>query len=67
MTKQELAQKYGVSQTTLRTLMNDTFYKELKEVGYDEIQKQKQFIAPRVLEKFIELYGTPTTDKVFKE
>jgi len=62
ITKQELAQKLGVSLTYLRKYMNNYYYKELFAVGY---RKSENFIPPIVYKKFAELYGideTPNND-----
>jgi hypothetical protein len=67
MTKQELAQKYDMSASALRTLMNVRFVKQLSAVGYDEKAKQAQHIAPNVLKKFVELWGPPDVDKILND
>lgn len=59
-TKQELANLYGISRSTLKTLFNKTYLKELEAVGY---QKSQQIVSPKVLKTFYELYGEPFTDE----
>jgi trimethylamine:corrinoid methyltransferase-like protein len=67
MTKQELAQKYNMSASALRTLMNVRFFEQLNAVGYDEKSKQAQHIAPNVLKKFVELWGPADIDKILND
>lgn len=61
MTKQELARLYNISLSTLRRLLNNRYYEELKAAGY---RKTDQIIPPVVIRIFIEIYGPPlnTTD-----
>lgn len=40
LTKKELAQKIGVSTRTLRSWLNDKYYKELEAVGYYKTQRK---------------------------
>lgn len=56
MSKSELAQKYGISMSTLKVLMNKRYFKDLEAVGY---QKTHQLLSPNVVRKFMELYGEP--------
>lgn len=64
MNKQDLAIKYNLSATTLRRLLNNTFFEELKAVGYD---KSDKVLAPIVVRKFIELYGAPITIEDYED
>ena len=59
MTKQELRQQYNMSASTLRNLLNKRYYSQLVLVGY---VKADNFISPKVLLKFYEIYGKPLTD-----
>lgn len=54
ITKADLAAKYGISRETLRVLLNEKYYLQLSEVGYE---KNSRLISPKVLNKFIEIYG----------
>lgn len=56
MIKKDLKNLYGISHSTLRKLLNVTFYDELKPLGY---QKDNRILSPCVVRKFIELYGEP--------
>lgn len=59
MTKQELARLYGISPDTLRKLLNKRYFEILKEVGYI---KESNYINPKVVLKFYEIYGEPIND-----
>ncbi len=39
MTKQELADKLGISASTLRRYMNELWYKQLRRYNYNKYQK----------------------------
>lgn len=56
LTKSELADQYGMTTRTLAKLMNDRYFKQLKVVGY---KKRSQYIPPKVLNVFFEIYGKP--------
>jgi len=56
MSKKELANLYKLSRGTLAYLLNVRFYKELQVVGYN---KEHKTLAPKVVRRFIELYGQP--------
>jgi len=56
MSKYELAQKYNISLSTLRNLLNVRFYNELVPLGY---LKRQIILSPCVVRKFIEMYGEP--------
>ncbi len=53
--KAVLCELYKISSTKLRTLMNVVFYDELVLVGYN---KNDKIVSPRVVKKFVELWGT---------
>lgn len=61
ISKDSLAQKYGISKTTLRKLMNVIYLNDLKTVGYDV---NMILLPPNVVRKFIEVYGEPITDEI---
>jgi hypothetical protein len=61
-TKFELAQRYGIPAHVLKNLMNDTYFKELEEVGYVKMSKM---LTPKIIRKFIELHDKPLTDEDF--
>lgn len=56
MTKKEFRQTYNISATTLRKLLNERYYDELKNVGYI---KHDNYLSPSVVRKFFDLYGKP--------
>ncbi|MBI2258161.1 MAG: hypothetical protein HYU67_04590 [Flavobacteriia bacterium] len=56
ITKFSLRTMYGMSQSSLQKLMNDVFFEDLKEAGY---QKNMKIIPPKVLKKFYDLFGEP--------
>ena len=56
MTKAELADLYNLSPHQLSGLLNDRYYKQLKELDY---KKSDQNLSPKVVRKFIEIWGTP--------
>jgi len=56
MSKKELANLYRVSSGTLAYLLNVVFYDELQKEGYD---KENKILAPKIVARFIELYGQP--------
>lgn len=60
MTKAQLAAKYSISPSTLRKLMNVTFFDELKEVGYNTRQI---ILSPNVIRKWEEIYGEPINEQ----
>ncbi len=47
ITKKELALQLGVSPSTLRRWLNELYFKELSESGYD---KTDRILKPRVLQ-----------------
>ncbi len=59
-TKAELANKYNMSADALRELLNVRYYETLKELGY---KKTCKIIPPRVVRKFVEIYGKPSNDE----
>lgn len=56
ITKTILAQKYGLSYSTIKRYLNCMFYAELAEVGY---RKNMRILPPAVVKRFIEIYGSP--------
>lgn len=56
LSKAELANLYGLAPSTLRKFLNVHFFKDLKAVGYN---KRMQTLTPKIVRKFIELYGEP--------
>lgn len=56
LTKYQLAAKYGISPSSLRSLMNKVYYDELVAEGY---VKRRIILSPRVVAKFVDLYGEP--------
>lgn len=56
ISKTILAEKYGLSYSSLQRLLNQVFFDELKEVGYTTSSK---ILPPKVVKKFIDLYGSP--------
>lgn len=63
MLKSELAQKYNISLTTLRLLLNERYFIQLQPLGY---AKQQQLLSPCVVRKFIELYGEPLKESDYE-
>lgn len=59
-----LKDMYGISAETLRKHLNVDYYADLLAVGY---KKNKSILTPKVLEKFIELYGAPVDHLNLKE
>lgn len=59
MSKGQLAELYDISRETLRKLLNQRYFEELKEEGYEKNQK---ILSPRVVNKFKEIWGAPLTD-----
>lgn len=60
ITKSKLARMYGISDSTLRQLLNVKYYETLKEIGYEKLSR---IVPPVVVKKFYELYGEPLTDE----
>ena len=56
VTKQELCEAYNFSLTTLGGLLNRQYYSILKELGY---RKRSNILSPKIINKFIDLYGEP--------
>jgi hypothetical protein len=56
VTKQELCEAYNFSLRTLGRLLNSQYYEEIKELGYN---KHSNILSPKVINKFIDLYGEP--------
>lgn len=56
ITKAELRDQYGFSESTFQRLFNKKYYAILQELGYD---KNCSKIPPIVLNKFKEIYGEP--------
>lgn len=54
--KKDLCLEYRISYATLGKLLNTVFFEELKEVGYTKYQS---ILSPKVIQKFVELYGVP--------
>lgn len=54
LSKSQLAEKIGVSSTTLQRLLNDLWYEELKETGY---QKNQRLLTIKQIELIKDLYG----------
>ena len=64
MYKSELLKKYPeLSSKQLSYLLNVEMFAELAALGY---KKEDKKLAPCVVRKFIELYGTPIHDEDFK-
>lgn len=63
MTKDELARAYKISPSTLRKLLNQRFYDDLKPLGYIKMNKT---IPPIVVRKFIEIYDKPFDESELK-
>lgn len=61
MTKKELRELYGFSKQTLATLLNKRYYTTLKQEGY---VKTDNYISPKVLKKFYEIYGEPLKNDI---
>ena len=64
MRKSKLARKYNLADTQLRYLLNSLYYKELKAVGY---AKSDKVLSPKVVRRFIELYGPPINENDYEE
>jgi DNA-binding XRE family transcriptional regulator len=56
ISKAQLAELFDISRTTLSKLLNDTYYDELKPVGY---RKTAKCLNPKVVRKIFELHGKP--------
>tara|TARA_X000000950_G_C13690434_1_gene567788 strand:+ start:363 stop:596 length:234 start_codon:yes stop_codon:yes gene_type:complete len=56
VTKQELCEAYNFSLQTLGRLLNKQYYSILSELGYN---KRSNILSPKIINKFIELYGEP--------
>tara|TARA_R110002126_G_scaffold289552_2_gene444701 strand:- start:2432 stop:2659 length:228 start_codon:yes stop_codon:yes gene_type:complete len=56
LTKQEVCDAYKFSMQTLGRLLNHQYYVVLAELGY---VKKSSILPPKVVNKFIELYGEP--------
>jgi len=56
MSKKELSNLYNISRGTLAYLLNVKYFKELQTVGYN---KDHKILTPKVVKKFVELYGRP--------
>lgn len=56
VTKQEVCEAYNFSIQTLGRLLNKKYYTVLSELGYT---KKCTIISPKVINKFVELYGEP--------
>jgi len=61
-TKSTLAEKYKMSPSALRSLLNVRYYEHLKPLGY---KKRCVILSPIVVRKFVELYGKPLNDEEF--
>ena len=55
VSKKTLRAKYGLERQAMDQLMNVQFFEELQKVGYTN--KKSKNLSPRVVRKFIELYG----------
>ena len=56
MTKAELADLYNLSSSQLAGLLNNRYYDQLKELDY---KKSDQNLSPKVVRKFVEIWGSP--------
>lgn len=61
-TKAELGMLYGISRGTIQTLMNKTYFEDLKAVGYE---KKNRLLSPKVVRKFIDCHGEPLSENDF--
>lgn len=58
-TKKLLCQHYSISRKVLGNYMNEIYFDELSLVGY---RKEMRVLPPKVVRKFIELYGKCFSD-----
>lgn len=54
LTKKELRQHLNISQQTLARLLNETYYEELRGLGYT---KKQRILLPRQLKLIDEIVG----------
>lgn len=59
ISKKEIAQQYGVSDSTMQKILNVELLEELEKVGY---QKKQRLLAPSVVRKIYELIGKPLNE-----
>lgn len=59
-TKSQLRDYLEMGASTLRYLMNDKYYEELKVLGYE---KNKSILSPKVVRGFIEIWGKNLNDE----
>lgn len=64
ITKAKLCRMYGISDTTLATLLNKVHFEELKELGYTN--KYCKRLSPKVVRRFIEIYDPPLKKEDFE-
>jgi hypothetical protein len=62
MNKKQLTEKYNISLVTLNKLLNKDFYNELSILGY---KKKDRLLGPKVIRRFLELYGEPFNENEF--
>ena len=56
VTKQMVCSAYQFSRSTFASLFNVRYFKQLESVGYT---KESVIISPKVINKFVEIYGEP--------